>query len=141
VDSRPLSRRYDLLYPSLKTNSDRSFLLDLDCDLKTSLIEEYSIEKEPDDGKIYRKIREYQGYHGEGNPYLEKRWWAILGAISTHKRSNLKQLFRNPDYKAAFDIQLDIPGLGAGMRLSTLHKMLAMRCDDVRIQKTWKSAC
>lgn len=108
-------------------------LLDLDNDLKASLIEEYSIEKEPDDGEIYQKIRRYQGYQGEGNPFFEKRWWALLGAISMHKRNNLKQLFRNLEYRAAFDIQLSIPGLGAGMRLSTLHKMFAMRCDDARM--------
>lgn len=97
------------------------------------MIEEYSSEKDPDDGEIYRKIREYQGYQGAGNPYFEKRWWARLSAISNHKRDNLEQLFRRPQYRAAFDVQLDIPGLGGGMRLSTLHKMLAMRCDEVRI--------
>jgi Protein of unknown function (DUF3723) len=103
--------------------------LDLDHEALTSLTEDYSVEKEPDDGEIYRKIRCYQN---EGNSYFEDRWWAILSAISIYKKKHLKRLIDHRRYKAAFDVQLDIPGLGGGMRLSTLHKMFAMRCDDVR---------
>jgi hypothetical protein len=117
----------------VKESSNLLLLTDLNYDLKTTLIEEYSCEKKPDDGEIYHKIREYQGYYGAGNPYFEKRWWARLYAISKHKWDNLKQILRHPDYRAAFDIQLDIPGLGGGMRLSTSHKMFAARCHDVRI--------
>lgn len=109
--------------------------LDVTDELKTTLIEEYSNERDPDDGEIYRKIREYQGYRGVGNPYFERKWWARLQAISNHKKENLEQLFRHPQFKAAFDIQLLIPGLGDGMRLSTIHKMFAMKCDKVRKQQ------
>ena len=106
-------------------------LLDLNRELKTTLIEEYSAEKEPDDGEIYSKIREYQGYGGAGNPYFEKRWWARLAAISTHKKRNLKQISAHTDYRAASDVQLDVPGLQGGIRLSTTHKMIADRCEEV----------
>jgi hypothetical protein len=106
---------------------------DLSDDLKTTLIEEYSCEKKPDDGEIYRKIREYQGYGGGGNPYFESRWWALLHGISSHKSDNMKQIIRNPDFRAAFDIQLDVPGLGGGMSLGSTHKMVGMKCHEVRL--------
>ncbi|KAH7111054.1 hypothetical protein B0J11DRAFT_473541 [Dendryphion nanum] len=99
-------------------------------ELKTTLIEEYSAEKEPDDGEIYSKIREYQGHRGAANPCFEKRWWARLAAISNHKKENLERILRHTDYKTAFDIQLDVPGLAGGMRLSTTHTMFAMRCHE-----------
>lgn len=107
--------------------------VDLNNDLRATLIEEYSSEKTPDDGKIYRKIREYQGYCSAGNPHLEKRWWARLYAISTTKGDNLRHIFRYPDFRAAFDVQLDVPGLGGGMRLGTWHKIFSMGCHEVRI--------
>jgi hypothetical protein len=95
------------------------------------LIEEYSAEKEPDDGEIYSKIREYQGYGGPGNPYFEKRWRARLAAISDSKKEHFEQIFRHKDFRAAFDVQLDVPGLAGGMRLSTTHTMFATRCHEV----------
>ncbi|KAH7111262.1 hypothetical protein B0J11DRAFT_598641 [Dendryphion nanum] len=106
------------------------YLEDLNQELKMTLIEEYSAEKEPDDGEIYSKIREYQGYRGAANPCFEKRWWVRLAAISNHKKENLERILRNTDYKTAFDIQLDVPGLAGGMRLSTTHTMFAMRCHE-----------
>lgn len=105
---------------------------DLDDDLKTTLIEEYSCEKKPDDGEIYHKIREYQGYGGNGNPYFEARWWALLCGISEHKADNMRQIIRYPDFRAGFDIQLNVPGLAGGMQLGTTHKMFGMRCHEVR---------
>ncbi|KAH8727397.1 hypothetical protein GQ44DRAFT_584583, partial [Phaeosphaeriaceae sp. PMI808] len=106
---------------------------DLSGDLKTTLIEEYSCEKKPDDGEIYRKIREYQGYGCGGNPYFESRWWALLHGISSHKSDNMKQIIRNPDFRAAFDIQLDVPGLGGGMSLGSTHKMFGMKCHELML--------
>ncbi|TAQ83758.1 hypothetical protein B7494_g7918 [Chlorociboria aeruginascens] len=106
------------------------YLEDLNQELKITLIEEYSAEKEPDDGEIYSKIREYEGYRGAGNPYFEKRWRARLAAISDHKKENLERIFRHTDYRAAFDVQLDVPGLAGGMRLSTTHTMFATRCHE-----------
>ena len=80
---------------------------------------------------IYSKIRRYQGYGGPRDSFLENRWWALLGGISKTKRDNLKQILRNSDFRAEFDIQLDIPGLQGGMRLGATHTMFAMPCHDV----------
>jgi hypothetical protein len=131
LDGGPVSWRYDLSFPNPEKLLTFLFYLDLNQELKTTLIEEYSAEKEPDDGEIYSKIREYQGYRGAGNPYFEKRWWARLAAISDHKKENLERVFRNTDYRAAFDVQLDVPGLAGGMRLGTTHTMFAMKCHEV----------
>ncbi|KAF1964839.1 hypothetical protein BU23DRAFT_363413, partial [Bimuria novae-zelandiae CBS 107.79] len=98
---------------------------DLNDDLKTALVEEYSFEKQPDDGEIYCKIREYQISR---NLYFENRWWARLNAISEHKARNLKQIIRYREFMHAFDLQLDIPALKWGMRLSTSHKIFATKC-------------
>ena len=100
-------------------------LLDLDQDLKTTLIEEYANEKKPSDGEIYLKIRQYQL---ERNLWFEKRWWARL---SEHGRQRLEQLFRHRDIAAAFDALREIKGLWEAMRIKTLHKMFAMKCDEV----------
>jgi hypothetical protein len=58
------------------------------------------------------------------------RWWAWL---SDHRTRCLKQLFCHDDFKTAFDDLLDIPGLWGGMRISTLNKMISIRCDEVSL--------
>jgi len=93
--------------------------------LKTTLAEEYANEGQSFDGEIYRKIREYHGKNERSN---EARWWARL---SSHKSRNLKQLLQHKEFTAAFDSFLEIPALLGGMRTSTLHKMFAIRCDEV----------
>ena len=100
-------------------------LRDANQELKTCLIEEYSNEEKPGDGEIYRKIRQY---HFQRNISFENRWWARL---TPHRRNNLKGLLHHRELTAAFDILLDIPGLWGGMKISTLHKMMAMHCDEV----------
>ncbi|KAH7310134.1 hypothetical protein BKA65DRAFT_485073 [Rhexocercosporidium sp. MPI-PUGE-AT-0058] len=42
----------------------------------------------------------------------------------------MKQIIRNPDFRAAFDIQLDIPGLGGGMSLGSTQKLMLSYLDD-----------
>ena len=98
---------------------------DVSHDLKLSLIEEYSNQQKPSDGEIYCKIRLY---HYQRVISLEKRWWARL---TPHRRKNLKRLFQHDELTAAFDALLDVPGLWGGMRISTLHKVMTMRCDEV----------
>jgi hypothetical protein len=119
--------------PCLYRNELSHVWLDLNDDLKTELIEEYSFEKQPDDGEIYCKIREYQISR---NLYFENRWWARLYAISEHKAKNLKQILRYREFMHAFDLQLDIPALKWGMRLSTSHKIFATKCYEVRVLAT-----
>ncbi|KAF2844516.1 hypothetical protein T440DRAFT_436373 [Plenodomus tracheiphilus IPT5] len=112
-------------------------------DLKTALEEEYSCEKVPPDGEFFSKIRHYQK---TANAVLERWWWARLSFVSVKKEQNLKRILhdiRYTSYRSAFDFQLDMPGLSGGMRLGTVHKMFAMRCDDEiicylrYIQETW----
>ncbi|KAL6242584.1 hypothetical protein RBB50_010230 [Rhinocladiella similis] len=102
------------------------YLTDSNPELRTTLVEEYANEEKPSDGEIYRKIRQYER---EGNVCFKKRWKARL---SDHGRRGLRQLFDhgNGELAAAFDRLLDIPGLWDGMRISTLHKMIGMKCDE-----------
>ena len=93
------------------------------------MVDAYSSEKEPHDGHFYTKIRHYQC---TGDHYLEDTWWARLASISVQKKKNLARLLRNPEYRSAFDCQIDMPGLRGGMKLGTIHTMLSMRCDEVR---------
>ncbi len=62
------------------------------------------------------------------NISFENRWWARL---TPHGEKNLKGLLYRRELTAAFDVLLDIPGLWMGMKVSTLHKMMAMKCDEV----------
>ncbi|OAF55407.1 hypothetical protein VC83_08335 [Pseudogymnoascus destructans] len=107
---------------------ERSYLCrrdaDIDDELRKALIEEHSNEQPPSDGEIYCKIRKYQQ---KRDRYSEMRWWA---RPSGHGTRCLDQVSRHPDFKAAFDDLLDIPGLWGGMRISTLNRMISMRCDD-----------
>ena len=108
--------------------------IELSNNLRLCLIKEYRTEQRPDDGEFYSKIREYQGFQGLPNPYFEKRWWARLSAVSSTRANNLRQIILNSqhiDFREAFDLQLRIPGLSGGMRLSTTHKMFALKCHEV----------
>jgi hypothetical protein len=105
-------------------------LLDISYELRTAIAEEYAYEKEPEDGEFYRKIRQYQRSKDE---YFEDEWWARLSAVSGQKKKNLARILKHPAYMAAFDCQLEMPGLGGGMRLGTIHTMFSMRCDEVSI--------
>ena len=88
-------------------------------------MEEYANKEEASDGEVYRKIRNCQS---QKQSSLEIRWWTLL---SPHRARNLKQLLRHREFTLAFDAFLEIPALLTGMRISTLHKMFAIRCDEV----------
>jgi len=83
------------------------------------MIKEYFYEKKPDDSGIYYKICQYQVL---GNAYVEERWWAHLAAISDRKKQNLKCILNRPEYRAAFDLQLDVLRLGGGMKLMSVPR-------------------
>ena len=80
---------------------------------------------------VYYKVRKYQGYGGQADPFLESRWWALIEYYSKKKKENLKKILDDPEYRTAFDIQLEIPALGDGMELGVIHKMFTMGCDEV----------
>lgn len=76
---------------------------------------------------MYRRIRQYQHEH---NARFQKRWWSRL---SENKAKRLRQL-TSPDHVdlcSAFDALLAIPGLWNGMRLGSLNRVLALKCDEV----------
>ncbi|PGG99690.1 hypothetical protein AJ80_09304 [Polytolypa hystricis UAMH7299] len=100
------------------------YLDDLGEDLKTTLIEEYSNEKPPSDGEIYRKIRQYAN---DGNLHGELRWKARL---CPNSQARLNSLNKNTRLRHAFDGVLGIPGHRSAMRISMLHRVLAVRCDE-----------
>lgn len=91
------------------------------------MVDEYANERDPSDGEIYRKLRQYQN---EYNAPFQKRWWARL---SENKVKRLRQLFSpdNIDICAAFDALLPIPGMWGGMSIGSLNRVLALKCDEV----------
>jgi hypothetical protein len=100
-------------------------------DLRTSLSEEYSDSINFSDGKIYQKIRYYNFHTNQSTEtmFAEMRWWARLKG----KRKDLKMLLTRKNFTAAFDALLVIPGIWGGLRISMLHKVLALKCDEVSI--------
>ena len=102
---------------------------DISHDLRNTLIDEYANEKSPSDGEVYRKIRQYQHEH---NAPFQKRWWSRL---SDNKAKRLRQLMSpdNVDICASFDALLPIPGLWSGMAIGSLHRVLALKCDEVSL--------
>jgi hypothetical protein len=64
--------------------------------------------------------------------YFEQRWLARLEAIGERKLQNMDRILKHPEYRSAFDCQIDMPGLAGGMMLGTVHQMYAMKCDEVR---------
>jgi len=56
------------------------------------------------------------------------RWKARLRG---KRRHYLLTLSHNDALEDGFDDLLDIPGLWGGMKISTLHKVMALKCDTV----------
>lgn len=89
-------------------------------------IEAYGHEQRPSDGEIFRKIRLY---HLSGDKEAEDRWWAHL---DKSKPKDLRQLMKNPQIMSAFDALVKLPGIWDKIQLGALHRLLAMKCDEVR---------
>lgn len=102
-------------------------LLDVGTNLDLFLSEQYSNEQQPHAGEVYRKIRQYQGV----DEVLVQKWKSHL---SKHGQRCLHQLTRHTKLAAAFDALLVIPGLWGGFILTTLHKIIAMKCDEVSVR-------
>ncbi|EED23183.1 conserved hypothetical protein [Talaromyces stipitatus ATCC 10500] len=99
------------------------YLNDISTELRTALIEEYANERRPNDGEIYRKIRQYQQEH---NAHFQRRWWVRL---SSSKARRLQQLHKNIDIQCAFDALLPISGVWDGMSIGKLSKVMALDSD------------
>ena len=114
------------LFGMLLRRSEVDFVLirtDISDRLKIWLTEEYSNEKRPGAGDIYRKIRQY---HFKKILNFEVRWrtWLNKG-----EAKNLARLLLRREWTAAFDDLLDILGLWGGMLISTLHTAMDIKCD------------
>uniref|UniRef100_A0A093VHN0 Calponin likey domain-containing protein n=1 Tax=Talaromyces marneffei PM1 TaxID=1077442 RepID=A0A093VHN0_TALMA len=101
------------------------YLDDISAELRTALIEEYANERRPNDGEIYRKIRQYQQEH---NAHFQRRW---LVRLSSSKTRRLQQLHRNIEIQCAFDALLPITGVWDGMSIGKLSKVMALDSDEV----------
>jgi hypothetical protein len=113
------------------------YLSGISYELKTLLVEEYANEKKPCDGEIYRKIWEYKllpaKVDSKVSPTtclsLEMRWWA---RFHKSREKKLRSFFRNPTLPVGFTALVGIPGLfDAGMMVTTLHTIMAMKCPEV----------
>ena len=60
----------------------------------------------------------------------ENQWWAYL---DNSKPKDLRQLLKNYALTSAFDSLLDMSGLWAKFQLGALHRLLALKCDEVRL--------
>lgn len=98
-------------------------LSDLD---RRDIAEDYKNEDGPSDGDIFYKIRQYVK---SGDERGEKRWWARL---SRTKTKDLKQLLRDTRFAQVFDELLPWPGMWSPVMLGSLHRMLTMKCEEVR---------
>ncbi|KAL7940674.1 hypothetical protein V8C42DRAFT_336844 [Trichoderma barbatum] len=105
------------------------YLDNLSNELRMLLADGYDYQKIPDDGEVYIKIRQFQGYYGDANPFFENLWLARL-ATNVNSQKLFDQLTKHKKFSAAFDKLLDIPGLFGGFRLSVIHQLLSMKCDE-----------
>ncbi|EQL28304.1 hypothetical protein BDFG_08923 [Blastomyces dermatitidis ATCC 26199] len=131
----------ELLPPSNQWWTVDLYLDDISSGLQASLVDEYSNEKPPSDGEVYQKVRQYQY---KANARFEERWKSRL---SSNKAKRLRQLSSpaHVDVCAAFDALLAIPGLWNGMNLGSLHRVLALNCDEeivtylAHVKQFWSS--
>jgi hypothetical protein len=115
----PVARDYLFAFVNVKADTPNPVLI--------RIVEAYSNEQKPSDGEIFRKIRLY---HRENDQEAEKRWWSRL---EKSKPKDLRQLFRRPSLTASFDALINMPGLWAKVQLRALHRLLVLKCDEVRV--------
>ncbi|KAI9147309.1 Cytochrome P450 monooxygenase FSL4 [Paramyrothecium foliicola] len=109
---------------------------DLSDELKRMLVESHDYQRRPDDGEIYIKVREYQGKKGNNNPFFANLWLEYLSVPankSSNRKNNLNLLLKHQKLLDAFDKLLDIPALFCGFRLSVIHGLISMKCDEPNI--------
>jgi hypothetical protein len=82
------------------------------------------------DGEIFRKIRFYQRSQ---NLQAENKWWARL---TLGKTKDLQRLLKNQSLAEAFERLVDFPGFWSTVQLGTLHRILPLRCNEVRLAQS-----
>ena len=78
----------------------------------------------PSNGDVLHRIRLY---HTTKNFIYENQYWSYL---TRSKAKDLRHILRKEDFRHAFDKLLVIPGLCTDIKLGTLHRFLAMQCDE-----------
>ncbi|CAG9951220.1 unnamed protein product, partial [Clonostachys rosea f. rosea IK726] len=122
-------------------------ILDMSKDLKTLFVEEYEYQKVPTDGEFYCKIREHQGFYGQKRPFFERLWLGRLSATWHNRKKNLDSLSKHKKLRSAFDALLVIPASFCGFRLTVIHEVIAMKCDEPNINYleyilfVWEEIC
>lgn len=100
-------------------------------ELVRSLQESFPNDQRPSDGRIYRNIRYYQGsWIGPRNETAEGYWWALLESKPGSRKGDYLRTL-SESLQRAFDALLPIPGIWAGMSNGVLHKLKAMKSDEV----------
>lgn len=88
-------------------------------------MKEYANKEEAFNDEVYKKIRNYQS---QKQFNLKMQWWIFF---FTRRIKNLKQLFRHKKFILVFDAFLKIFALLIEMRINTLYKMFAIKCDEI----------
>ena len=94
-------------------------------DPKFIQIEQRSNEEKFSNEKIYWKIHIC---HFQKPSELKKQCWNCL---SSHKIRNLKQLLQHKELIRVFDAFLNMSVFLNEMRISILHKLLMIKCDEI----------
>lgn len=103
--------------------------------LVRALKERFPNDNRPPDGLIYERIRHYEGLpDGVSNRLAANNWWAALETVPRSKKRKYLRLFlKHPTLPPKLDSLLIITGLWEDMRIGLLHKVVAMRCDEVSV--------
>lgn len=89
-----------------------------------------TMSRNEEDVGIYLRIRQEDA---RGRKFGDRAWEQYQQDLSSdHVRRCVRQLLNNEILKAAFDPLLDVPALREGMRVTTLHKLIGAKSDEVR---------
>lgn len=115
----------------MAADTDQGHPGSLDQELIRTLRENFHKERFPCDGRIYQSIRFYQGATGgRRNQIAENFWWAVLQSEPGSRKADYLRALPQP-LVDGFDALLPIKGLWADMSIGVLHKLRAMRCNEV----------
>ncbi|KAJ5798996.1 uncharacterized protein N7503_006501 [Penicillium pulvis] len=98
-----------------------------------ALKERFLNDNRPPNGLIYERIRHYKGLpNGVLNRIAANDWWAALETVPRSKKRKYLRLFlKHPTLPRKLDSLLIITGLWEDMRIGLLHKVVAMRYDEL----------
>ena len=101
-------------------------VIERESSIAPDIVEKFGNEQAYTDGHIFRRILDYQRQRDD---ISERKWWARL---TSSKRRDLKQLLKDKPLASAFDRLSKFPGFWKPVRLGSLHRLLTLKCDEVR---------